>query len=325
MSELLKITDISNEIKEAMPEKKRDKFRSVASANNLNKLLIDSGYLYRPAEHEGCRTTEKGRQCGISEETREDYIQILYNAGAQNLVKTIFYNEYRMLRPRSFKPAFEEVYSIETVERPDDYSYSRKFTKKLLAQYPGYIVLLGDDCDFYWAFEDSAELLADALNVDIYKDNKGRPGLKIPIDLLRNVIDSLEYEKANFIIGDSSTLEIHRTSEKLINTHVPAHISAVSSRKSCIKENEFFRLAGPEGEDIYIITELDTVKEYITRDNGTVEEIYVPVVSSTKSNYIKISPESDMGITALGKELNESFECKEVEYTVTGVNIKVND
>lgn len=200
------------------------------------------------------------------------------------------------------------------------YRTGRRTYERVLRTYPNHIVLLEDE-DKYWTYNDSADSLANLLGLTVYHNAAGESGL---------TIEKKSFSSAKFLIITSGRDLVVRFHDKTVEytaltlRHVQENIPEPANIPQdipglAIEEDIPFSLFSSDTKETeaYIITANSGIRTEIHRENGGTELITVPLTSA-KGKHI-LSPNAPLARIALGKTVNDRFTCNGIEYRVTEI------
>lgn len=184
------------------------------------------------------------------------------------------------------------------------YGYSRRFCKKELKKHPDIIIII-EGRKHFRVFDDSAELLAEILKLETYKDKKGESLLAFPKKEPKAFIATLEL------------LKRRRIAWRLYGTESINEYSPTAKMEACVETGSFVRLKESDSSRVYKIIGgyLDMV--WAVDKNGNVS---IRRAEESGSKYDTLSVNSPLGGLLIGKKLGDTVSCEGKSYVIENIS-----
>lgn len=183
------------------------------------------------------------------------------------------------------------------------YNYTRKYYNSLQNSNPRHVIILEGEYN-YWTYDDSANMLAKALNTETYKNASDKIGLTFAKDIIGNVESQLKKRNISYLIDNAGRITEYTSNQADI---------------VCVDIGSTVSLRTNTGIETYIIKSAGVPHmRWIVDQNGNVE--FQEYSEPWSEAFSFLSTDAPLGELLLGKVAGETVEYHGAVYTIEKVS-----
>lgn len=324
-SKSMKISELLKLFRESLTLEELEQYKSILSVKNVNSHLENDSFLYQGGT--GRRPTLKGKSVGIFEEKHFDedgnfqYWQVLYNEKGQAFLSD-YLNDVILGRKK-----------YEQRTESTDLGNGRDAADSLLNELKDekiYLIFF-KEINAYRIYNKSSVVFCELFGLEPYQNSDGQYGARIALSDFENVIvEELKSLDLGFAIKDKKILHLFTPGKRTliqppvkppaeVSQPVPTLCGPVATLRNYI---DLIDLDNNEVLKFYLADAPVTIKQMITRNDGTIEIIDIPV--KHLNGYQILSPELILSKEIIGKHESETFEADNWHYKILKIQEELN-